>query len=207
MTLGLTTNSNFLPIIVYDARAGRLFKVDRILSSNGWEAKRLDITNPAPVFAVDFGSIEVGYVLYTNAGPDFKVVPLGQPLPMIPSKEYKQCCRVRIASQVLGGVREFSSSAKCVLNALDDLHNKYEAASEAAEGKIPIVKLGGTNAVPTNGPQGKTTTYAPVFEIIGWTERFPELGEATVAPPRSRHTSNEDPSSNQPPTVPPAMPF
>jgi hypothetical protein len=175
--------------------------------ATGWEPQRVDITNPAPVFAVDFPSIEVGYVHYTNAGPDFKMVPLGQPLPTVPSKDYKQCCRVKIAGQVLGGVREFSSSAKCVLNALDDLHNKYEAAEEAAQGKIPIVKLIGTSAITTNGPQGKTTTYAPVFEIIGWTDRFPELGEATVPTPSSRRGPDEDPSSNPPPTVPPAMPF
>lgn len=189
MGLGLNTGSSggdFLPIAIYDARAGRMFKVERTQGAAGWESNRIDITAPAPSFAVDLGSIEVGVVHFAASGPDFKVVPLGNPLPVAPSKDYKQCFKVKIAGNVLGGVREFSHSAKCVLSALDNLHSQFEAAPEAARGQVPIVQLAGTTAVVTNGPQGKTTNYAPVFQITGWTDRLEAFGPRTVPAPGAR---------------------
>lgn len=202
MTLGLNTGSNgadFLPIVVYDARAGRLFKVERTQTASGWESNRVDITNPPPAFAIDFGTIEVGWITFSATGPDFKMVPLGKPLPPQPTKDYKQGFRVKISGRVVDGIREFSHTAKCVLTAIDSLHIRYEAAPEAAAGKIPVVKLTGTAQIVTTGPQGKTTNYAPVFDIIAWTDRAPEMGERTTAIPSGASASPQPPAGHVPP--------
>lgn len=206
MALGLNTGSNgadFLPIVIYDARAGRLFKVERTQGVAGWESNRVDISSPAPAFAVDLGAIEVGWIAFGVTGPDFQLVPLGHPLPAQPTKEHKQGFRVRVSGRVLDGIREFSHSAKCVLGAMDDLHTRFEAAPEAAQGKIPVVKLAGTTPVVTTGPQGKTTNYAPVFEIVTWTDRSPEMGERTVPAPGSKPVAAPAPTAHVPPPAPP----
>jgi hypothetical protein len=202
MALGLNTGSNgadFLPIAVYDARAGRLFKVERTQGVNGWESERIDISSPAPTFAVDMGSISVGWAAFSTTGPDFHMVPLGQPLPARPSDQHKQAFKVRIAGKVLGGMREFAHSAKCVLAAMDDLHTRFEAAPEAAAGKIPIVKLAGTQPIVTTGPQGKSTNYAPQFEIVGWTARMEDMGERTVPAPGAKVAAPAKAANHVPP--------
>ena len=128
MALGLNTGSNgadFLPIAIYDARAGRMFKVERTQGASGWESNRVDITSPPPAFAIDMGTLEVGWIVFAVTGPDFQLVPLGQPLPAQPGKDYKQGFRVKVTGKVLDGLREFSHTAKCVLSAVDDLHSRY----------------------------------------------------------------------------------
>lgn len=188
MALGLNTGGgegggNYLPICKFDARAGRLFKVVRTQGATGWVSDSVDITNPAPAFAVDFCSIEVGWSAFLPTGPSFAMVPLGQPMPAKPSNEHKQGFRVKLAGQVLDGVREFASNSKCVMSAIDALHTTYLAAPEAGQGLIPVVRMTGTTAVKTTGPQGTTTNYAPIFAVEQWVARPAELGAVTVPPP------------------------
>ena len=210
MTLGLTTTSasqDFLPIAIIDARAGRIFKVERAQQSDGsWESSRIDITTPPPVFAFDMPSIQVGWITFAATGPDFQLVPIGQPLPPQPNKDYKQGFRVRIQGKVLDGVREFSHTAKCVLSAVDDLHTRYEAAPEAAAGKIPVVRLSSFVPVITKGPAGNSTNYSPVFDIVGWTDRTPEMGERTVPAPGAKTNGHDAAPPAAPPPAASAMP-
>jgi hypothetical protein len=70
-----------------------------------------------------------------------------------------------------------------VINAINDLHTQFEAAPEAAEGKVPVVELSGSTPVTTKGPQGSSTNYSPVFKIVAWADRPAELGERTVPAP------------------------
>ena len=204
MALGLNTTSggDFLPICIWDARAGRFFRVDRTQGPNGWESERVDITMEKPKFAVDFGSIETGYQAFTPTGPDFHMAPLGSPMPERPSKDHKLGFRVKIAGKAVGGVREFAASAKAVISAIDNLHSQFETAPEAATGKVPVVELSGSTAVVTNGPQGKVTSYSPVFTIVSWTDRLPAFGERTVAPPGAKPAHTPAKASNHVP--PPA---
>jgi hypothetical protein len=58
-------------IVKYDARAGRLFRVE--YDPDPREKEQIDITSPPPKFAMDFGSLEVGYVRYTPTGPDYRM--------------------------------------------------------------------------------------------------------------------------------------
>lgn len=209
MALGLNTSptgGDFLPICAWDARAGRFFRVEREQQSDGsWMSNKLDITNSQPSFVADFGSISVGYIAFTPTGPSFELVPLGSPLPAKPTPDHKQGMRLKLFSPKNfggAGLREFASSAKSVLNAIDVLHSEFEAAPEAAAGQLPVVKLEGSTAVTTKGPQGNVTSYAPVLRIISWVERPTDLGERTVPAPRAGARTSAPPA--QPPAAPPA---
>jgi hypothetical protein len=183
-----TQANEITPIIKYDARAGRIFKQDYNFDTR--EKVSTDITTPPPKFAMDFGSLEVGYIKYTATGPDYKTVPEGSAIPVQPDERddsnrllYRAGFLVKIYGKVLDGLREWSSSANCALEAVDDLYNKFREAPEAHAGKIPIVEL--TRTLPvTNGRGAKSnTTYAPCFAIVGWTDRNTDMGARTVPPP------------------------
>jgi hypothetical protein len=175
---------DFLPLAIYDARAGRLFKVERSLQGGQWTSERVDITNEQPSFVFDFGSIEAGWLAFSPQGPHWVGAPYGKLQPERPSDDHKLACKVKIYSQkYLGGVREFSATAKCVLSAIDALHDIFEAAPEAATGKVPVVKLTGSTAVVTKGTMGTSTNYAPKFVIEQWVDRPEALGSRTVPPP------------------------
>lgn len=192
MALGLNTSTSgadVIPHIRYDARAGRLFRADRAQAPDGrWETTMADISSPPPSFLMDLAKIEVGWLSYAGGAPDLHMVPLGEPLPPQPSKEHRQGFRVRVyAPKLLGGFREFASSAKVVIAAMDALHSAYEAAPERGQGLVPVVCLAGTTPVTSKTPQGSSTNYAPVFRIEKWVPRPADLpigalpGAATAA--------------------------
>jgi hypothetical protein len=162
-----------------------MFRVDRSQDSTGaWQSDKTDITNENPTFAVDFGTAEVGFLAFLATGPSFHLVPIGQPLPPKPTPEHKHGVRLKLLSKKsFGGLREFASSAKSVLGAIDALHCAYEAAPEAAAGKIPVVQLVGSTAITTKGPTGNVTSYSPALKIMTWTDRTEEMGPRTVLAP------------------------
>lgn len=213
MALGLNTSTSgadVIPHIRYDARAGRLFRADRAQASDGrWETTMADISSPPPQMLMDLAQIEVGWLSYAGGTPDLQMVPFGAALPAQPSKEHRQGFRVRVyAPKLLGGLREFASSAKVVIAAMDALHSAYEAAAERSQGLVPVVCLAGTTPVTSKTPQGSSTNYAPVFRIEKWVSRpadlpigplsgaapvaaaptpSPATPAASVAPPAPRH--------------------
>jgi hypothetical protein len=176
-------------IVKYDARAGRLFKVE--YDRDAREKQSIDISSPPPRFAVDFGSLEVGYVRYTATGPDYHMKPEGvRPMAQQPADKdengrllYRAGFRLKIYGKVLGGLREWSSAASCVLEALDELYGRFREAPEAAKGLIPIVELSRTIPVTFGKGAKASTSYAPCFAITGWTGRVTEMGERTVPAP------------------------
>lgn len=214
MSLGLNTGSSggdFLPIVTFDARAGRMFRVDRAQASDGsWASNKVDITNAQPTFLVDLGSIEVGWAAFLPTGPSFEMAPLGQAMPAKPSNDHKQSFRVKLFSpKHLDGLREFSSSSKAVISAIDKLHSEYEAAPEAAAGKLPVVRLSGSTPITTKGPQGTTTNYSPVFEVVSWADRPADWAARSVpAPTAGARTSAPAPQASAPVSnhVPPPSP-
>ena len=190
MAFGLktTTAPDFADIVKYDANAGRFFKVDYNIDTR--EKVPVEITTPPPKFAVDFGSLEIGYGRFAPTGPEFHIVPIGQKLPAQPLDKdekkrllFRPAFRVKLYGKVLDGLREWASTANCVLDPVDDLYNKVCAAPEAQSGKIPIVQLSRTIPVMLGRGERQRTLYAPCFVIVGWTDRVPAMGERTVPPP------------------------
>jgi hypothetical protein len=185
----VTASAEYADRMKYDANSGRLFLIDR--NPTTYEKENIDITSPAPSFALDFGTIEVGYGAFDAGVPDYRLVPLGRPLPPEPRDvdekgrlKFRQSFKVKAYGKSLNGLREWSSSAKCVLAAIEDLFEEFKASPEASDGLIPVVTLVKTVPVTTGkGPQQRTV-YAPVFVINRWVPRVEEMGPRTVAAPR-----------------------
>lgn len=179
---------DFADIVKYDANAGRLFRIDYDMTTR--EKVAVDITTPPPRFAVDFGTIEVGYAHFAASGPEYRLVPEGQPLPPQPMDlddknrlKFRSAFRVKLYGKILNGLREWSSAANCVLESVEDLYGRFGAAAEAHAGQIPVVELARTVPVVMGRGAHQRTIYQPLFSIIGWTDRLPDMGPRTVVVP------------------------
>lgn len=209
MALGLNTGSgggNFLPIVKYDARAGRMFRVDR----EDGVSTPVDITrNFKAVF--DFEALEVGYINFnTGSAPDFVMVPFGHPLPERPSENHRQGMRMtlKLSAELGGDVREIAGTSAALIKGVDGLHDAYIVGMVQNPGKLPVVVLADTLAVESGAGTKKSTNYQPVFEITGWVKRpsglEPRAGEparpgsfpaAKVAPPATGSTRAAPPKA------------
>lgn len=188
MAFGMQVSTgNFRPIVKYDARSGRMFVVNKDASGVNTQT---EMPNGAQ-FAVDFGSLEVGYVEFSANGPIRAMVPYGSPLPQQPhNKDDKGKLLARpgffllVAGQSVGGVvREWCSNAASLLTAVDELWQVFARAPEAATGKIPLVSILSTTPVTTGSGAQKSTNYRPLFQITGWVDRIADMGDRTVPPP------------------------
>lgn len=204
--------ADFADRVQYDANAGRLFRIDYDPATG--EKTAVDVTTPAPSFAIDFGSLEVGYGCYSATGPEFHVVSEGQQIPAQPDgldekgrPKFRPVFRVKLYGKVLGGLREWSSAARCVLYQVEELYTQFKNAPEAAQGRIPIVKLTKTLPVSMGKGQRARTVYAPCFIIAGWTDRVAEMGPRTVPAPKSNSAATPTPPSNTNPIDDDEIPF
>lgn len=189
MALGLQiapagSGGDFTPIIMYAAREGRFYLRDRVQGSTG-AFENEDTELPAGTKMVfDFGAIEVGYLRFApGMAPSFAVAPLGKPMPASPYKDHRLGFRVMIHLGKNGGIREFATTAKTVIAAIDELHGQFEASPEARTGKIPVVEFTGADRIVTENKHGVQTNFKPRLVIRSWVERPAELGERTVPPP------------------------
>lgn len=205
-------NSEFMSIVKFGAESGRLFRIDRVGGSAGFENVPTEIL-PGARMVFDFGSIAEGWVLLVaGQAPSLALVPAGQALPQRPSQEHRQGVRVIIHLGQQGGVREFMSASKSVTGAIADLYMQFEAAPEAATGKVPIVDFQGSTMHVQKNSYGTRQLYTPRLVITGWIERLGEFGERTVPPPgvaapaaAARVTAARTPAP-PPPPPPQAMP-
>jgi hypothetical protein len=171
------------PIVKYDARAGRLFRVDRTQADGSWESETVEIT---PVFqaVMDLEHIELGWLYFpTNGAPEIEVAPYGQPLPAKPAGgKARPGFRVhmKLGKTCGGDIREMAANAQVSIKGMDKLHDAYLKDAPAHPGQLPVVKLGTTVAVASQGKgaDGKpvvSQNYEPCWEIIGWVPRPVEL--------------------------------
>jgi len=190
------TAGDFLPIIKYDARAGRIFRIDR--TADGREP--IDITDTfAAVF--DFENIETGWLNFSGPQPDFKLVKMGEVLPVRPSENHKNGVRLmlKLHPSCAGSdkpVREFSTSAKAALSGIEKVYLAYREGKPGS-GKLPIVAMRGSTPVKTGTGDRQSTNYVPKFEIVGWANRPTDL----VYIPRG----SSGPGPNALPPTPPAQ--
>jgi hypothetical protein len=172
--------ADFLPIVKFDARAGRFFRVDR---EDGVSTPH-DITrNFKAVF--DFENLEVGWILF-NAGsaPDFQMVPFGTDRGAKPSDGHKGGIRmsVKLSGECGGDCRELAGTSGAMMKGIDLLHDEYIAGAAANPGKLPVVVLEDTIPIESGSGAKKSTNYQPVFQIIGWVKRPSGLNETAAAP-------------------------
>jgi len=213
MALGINTSSEtatFAPIVKYDARAGRFFRVDRSQDASGqWVKDDVDVTQGFSC-VMDLATIEVGWIAFAGAAPDFRLGKVGEPIPPRPAGNddkgkplYKQgfCMRMKLAKSIGGDVREWAHTAKVVLGAVDELHNTFLNAPEAKAGKLPVVKLIGTVPVKSGTGANTSTNYAPKFEIAQWIERPADLPLAAATNGAATNGHAEAAKPNVPPPV------
>jgi hypothetical protein len=182
MPLGLSAyhaSGEFSPRIEYNAKSGRMTRVDR--TADGTENIRVDVTMVQPAFAFDLGSIQIGWANFqSGAAPTFAMVPYGQPMPERPNREHKAGFRARVWEGRDPTAREFSATAGVTVNAIEALWDQLIAAPEAAGGRVPVIRF--VNAIPVVA--GKGTNYAPDFRLVQWIERDERVfGPRTVAAP------------------------
>lgn len=188
MALGLSTENtgggDFTPIVKFDARAGRMFRIDREQTAAGWETSNVEITTGFQA-VFDFDNLEVGWAHFAaGMAPSWTMVPHGAPLPAKPSADHKQAFRLRmkLGAKSGGDVREFGATAKAVLNGLDKVHDAYLAGKADNKGKLPVITLTGSKPIVSQGKGQSSTNYEPVFELVKWVDLPPELAGAEHAP-------------------------
>jgi hypothetical protein len=189
LNLPKSDGGNRTPIIKYDARAGRIFRVDRTQEADGWDSKTVEIT---PVFQAvfDMENIELGWLYFpTNDAPSIIVAKYGQPLPDKPSKNHRAGFRVHmlLGAQSGGDVREMAANAQVSIKGMDALHDAYLAGLKEHPGQLPVVKLDGTEAVQSSGKDasGKSVSsqnYMPRWSIFKWIPRPSQLPADGVIP-------------------------
>jgi hypothetical protein len=188
LNLPISDNANRVPIIKYDSRAGRAFRVDRRQVDGRWvNEDPVEITN---VFQAifDMENVETGWLHFPQgAAPDIRTVKDGQALPDRPSDKHRQGYRVLmlLGKQAGGDVREMASSARVSIQGMNDLDDLWKAGRAQNPGMLPVVRLVGTKAIPStgkaNGQTVTSTNYQPIWAIAKWVPRPPELQPAAIA--------------------------
>jgi hypothetical protein len=184
---------DFIPIVKYDSRAGRFFRVDRVQDFNGYNNEQVDITHNFRA-VVDFENVEVGWINFPQGGaPSFMLVPMGTQLPPRPTPDYKNGLRFMLKlDTVCGGdkkVREIAGTAKAFLGGVEQVFGEYLRQKGSNPGKLPVLALTGTMPIETGTGSKKSTNYRPSFRIEGWVNRpadlipSPKQGAAPVAQP------------------------
>src|SRR6187431_1783365 len=166
---------DFLPVLKYDARAGRFFRMDRVDTGNGFASEPVDIT-PIVKFIADFENVEVGWIVFTpGIAPDFRLVPIGYQLPERPSPNHKNGLRFMLKlSKECGGdkpIREIAGTSKAFLSGIEAVYTAYLAEKAKNPGKLPVLMVDKITPVKTGSGAQSSTNYHPVFKISGWAPR------------------------------------
>jgi hypothetical protein len=195
---------DFTPIVKYDARAGRMFRVDRTQDSGGnFASEVVDITQTFKAI-FNFENIESGWVRFASGvAPEFKMVPIGSELPARPSPEHKNGVRlmIKLATNCCGDkpIRELAGTAKAFLAGIEAVYMQYWTEKDKHPSELPVIVLEGTKAVKSPGDKS-STNYQPMFTIVGWKPRG-DLGgrsgsRSDGSPPATGSTRAEAPKTD-----------
>lgn len=173
-------SGDWLPIVQYDARAGRLFRTDRTQDTAGnWSAVKEDITNSFKA-VVDFENIESGWIDYATGGaPSFVMVKRGNILPAQPNENHKHGVRFRLKlGKDCGGdrpVRELSGNSRAFLTGAQPVVEQYLREAKDHPGLLPVLVLEKTTPVKSGSGDKSSTNYHPTWKIVGWVPRPADL--------------------------------
>jgi hypothetical protein len=175
-----SAGGDFTPIVKYDARSGRMFRIDRIQGVDGFDNDPIDITATFKA-CFDLEGVETGWMLFApGTPPSLKLIPLavldaGGTYPEKPTPDHKPGVRFMLKlSPKCGGdkpVREIAGQSKAFLQAVEELYAQYEREKPQHPGDLPVVEL--VRTVPVKSAQ--STNYKPEFRISGWAKRPADL--------------------------------
>ncbi len=177
--------SDFMPICKYDARSGRLFRMERVNTGNGFVSEQVDITSTFKA-VVDFENMSVGWIDFPlGSAPSFVLVPFFDflagkiALPQQPSTKHKNGLRFTMKlGKDCGGerpVREMAGTAKAFLSGVEEVCQEYLKQRDLHKGQLPVLVLFSTLPVKTGSGQTTSTNYRPKFMINGWVNRPADL--------------------------------
>jgi len=198
---GTGGGADFLPIVKFDARAGRFFRVDR---EDGVSTPH-DITRSFKA-VFDFENLEVGWILFNSgSAPDFQMVPFGSPMGDRPSDNHKRGIRmsVKLGGDCGGDCRELAGTSAAMMKGIDLLHDDYLAGLKSNAGKLPVVALDDTVPIESGTGAKKSTNYQPVFKITAWVKRPADLPDAPArgGEKKAEAVPNWAPAAKAPPST------
>jgi len=190
------SSGDIIPIVKYDAKAGRMFRRDRV---NG-ENEQIDITRSFKA-VFDFENLETGFIDFNTGGaPSFALAHIDSKSKVTspPTPGHKPGARVlvKLTKECGGDVRELASTAKAFLRGIDAAHDAYVSGAAANPGKLPVFVLKDTIPITSEGGGNKTTNYSPVFELVSWAARPSDLTYV----PRATEAATETKASHAPTT-------
>ena len=186
---GLTTSTDFMSSIRFNARDGIVSRADRVMGADGKFGTELaDITAELAEQGVliDVGNIEIGWIRFEGmVDITTQHHSLGLPGPQ-PSGLHKEGIRLELylPKAIAEGDqrREFTHTAGGVKNAVNDLHTAWEAAAAGDEEmlggrKVPVVKITIEEFTTKNG-----TFHKPDFVIAEFVPRPVEWPIPEIVP-------------------------
>lgn len=171
-----SSGGDFKVFVAYNAKAGRWYT-----KNDGKDEPMFEVTDMTAVF--DMPGLETGWFKFSSGVAPEKVMDpsLAEAAPN-PGTDFKRGFQIDLYSEKnLMGLREFSSTAGIVIEAMNNLYDLWMAAPENASGQLPVVRCSGV--LPISNKHG--TNYQPTFEIVGWTDRPAALAGNGASPPPS----------------------
>ena len=145
-----SAGGDFTPIVKYDARSGRMFRIDRIQDANGFTNDQVDITASFKA-CFDLESVETGWMLFAPGAPPslhlttLAALDAGGEYPEKPTPDHKNGVRFMLKlTKACGGdkpVREIAGQSKAFLSAVEELYAQYEREKAQHPGELPVVEL------------------------------------------------------------------
>jgi hypothetical protein len=181
MTIGKRKTGFRLAEASWDFVIGKVVVTDRVKNrDNKWESVNANIDNEKFLAAFDMPNIERGYVAYIKGeGLNAVLKPLGEDYgDRPPSKQHREGVRLifKMDKSLGGAVRELISTATTLWDAIDVLHDSYEAGVKEHEGHLPVVGIDSVR----EGQGSDGPIYIPVFKIIEWVPRPPDLPKGGI---------------------------
>jgi hypothetical protein len=195
-----SAGGDFTPIIKYDARAGRVFRVDRVQSTDGFTNEPVDITATFKA-VVDFENVEIGWIDFpVGSAPSFALTSIGNQLPVRPSAKHKNGIRFLLKlSKGCGGdkpVREIAGTSKAFLGGVEQVYGEYLREKAKYPGQLPVLSLVSTTPIVSGSGATKSTNYRPTFRIDGWAKRPDDLIHVAAAAPTAAATNGSGAATN-----------
>lgn len=187
-----TGEGGFTTYVKYNAKAGRWYT-----KKDEKDAPEFEVTNMTAIF--DLENIRTGWFMFaTGVAPSKTFDPsLAEAAPK-PGDGFKRGFELNAYSEAnLLGLRDFSSTAGVVIEAMNALHTDWEVAKAQNPGKLPVVKCAGV--LPIVGSHG--INYQPQLEIVAWADRPAEM--ASSAASTAAPAANAPPPAAKPTHAPP----
>ena len=192
-----SSGGDFKVFVSYNAKAGRWYT-----KRDGQDEPQFEVTDMTAVF--DMPGLQTGWFKFAaNVAPEKVMDPSFSEAASNPGQDFKRGFQLDLYSEKnLLGLREFSSTAGIVIEAMNSLYDLWLVAPETATGKLPVVRCVGVQ--PVTNKHG--TNYQPKFEIVWWTDRPGAFGDAGLPAPAARAALpvSAGPASHMPPPLAPA---